>query len=205
MCASSSTAPQLHQTWYDVINRRDCRWWSCNLCEQRAHAADRLLIHAESARPAEHGVHMVYGGLCSAARSQHDSARCFVPAAILTCLRMYTLWQEEGGECLCRCLCGVFYNQALCCLRFRAARQLACGQRQCIAMQKTTAETVSKCVFILYISCLAMGLGHSLGRKEDLHVCPDKASWLMQGLRRERHAQTNQNPKQRHKTPNSRM
>ena len=44
-----------------------------------------------------------------------------------------------------------------------------------------------------------------LGRKEDLHVCPDKASWLMQGLRRERHAQTNQKPKQIHKTPNSIM
>ena len=42
-----------------------------------------------------------------------------------------------------------------------------------------------------------------LGRKEDLHVCPDEASWLMQGLQRERHAQTNQKPKQRHKTPNS--
>jgi len=29
------------------------------------------------------------------------------------------------------------------------------------------------------------------GRKEGrLHVCPDKASWLMQGLQRERHAQT---------------
>ena len=42
-----------------------------------------------------------------------------------------------------------------------------------------------------------------LGRKEDLHVCPDKASWLMQGLQRERHAQTNQKPKQTQKTPNS--
>ena len=37
--------------------------------------------------------------------------------------------------------------------------------------------------------------GDGDGRKEDLHVCPDKASWLMQGLQRERHAQTNQKPK----------
>ena len=36
-----------------------------------------------------------------------------------------------------------------------------------------------------------------------LHVCPSKASWPMQGLQRERHAQTNQKSKQRHKTPNS--
>ena len=42
-------------------------------------------------------------------------------------------------------------------------------------------------------------------RKEEgrLHVCPDKASWLMQGLQRERHAQKKSKPKQRHKTPNS--
>lgn len=43
------------------------------------------------------------------------------------------------------------------------------------------------------------------GRKEDLHVCPGKASWLMQGLQRERHAQNKSKPKQRHKTPNSIM
>ena len=44
------------------------------------------------------------------------------------------------------------------------------------------------------------GLG---GGRKNLHVCPDKASWLMQGLQRERHAQTNQKSKQRHKTPDS--
>ena len=57
---------------------------------------------------------------------------------------------------------------------------------------------------------LAAGRGDGRGRrrrwwKEDLHVCPDKASWLMQGLQRERHAQTNQKPEERHKTPNSTM
>ena len=33
-------------------------------------------------------------------------------------------------------------------------------------------------------------VGHEGGKEGRLHVGPDKASWLMQGLQRERHAQT---------------
>src|SRR6476469_3131150 len=37
----------------------------------------------------------------------------------------------------------------------------------------------------------AVGSWVCVGLKEgSLHTCPDKASWLMQGLQRERHAQT---------------
>ena len=41
------------------------------------------------------------------------------------------------------------------------------------------------------------------GRKEgSLHTCPDKASWLMQGLQRERHAQTKNQTETKTETEN---